>query len=37
MFSADHFLRDLAIFAGLTFIGGRVLAIGLRMYSLRWT
>jgi conjugal transfer pilus assembly protein TraD len=37
MFSVDHFLRDLAIFAGLTFIGGRVLAIGLRRYALRWT
>jgi conjugal transfer pilus assembly protein TraD len=34
---ADHFLLDLAIFLGLTFIGGRMLAIGLRRYALRWT
>lgn len=33
----DHLLRDLAIFAGLTFIGGPMLAARLRAYSLRWT
>jgi conjugal transfer pilus assembly protein TraD len=37
MFSVDHFLSDLAIFLGLTFVGGRMLAIALRRYALRWT
>ena len=37
MFGIDRFLWDLAIFAGLTLIGGRVLAIGLRAGGLRWT
>jgi conjugal transfer pilus assembly protein TraD len=33
----DHLLWDIAIFIGLTFIGGRMLARRLRTHSLRWT
>ncbi len=37
MFSIEHFLNDLAIFAGISLFGGLALALVLRARGLRWT